>query len=381
MSKKTLITILSWCGALAVALLLANGVSFFYRSGAGSIQRENAFSTSIRTPNSRIVRGAEGYGVNYVDENGYLNPRELQLGDEFILLLGSSHAEGLQVMQADNMAAALNRKLAGSGQIVYNLGTAGYTLPQIIKGFQAALEEFPNASAVLIETGVIAYSKETFQEALKQTTFDKASTGQALVASQGVSRRVRNAVLEVAPIISLLRAQFELLSFDFEGAFGIGPALFSKNETKAADDPVKKTTNEDGVVIEAAEANEAEASAAAKEAYYDVLNQVFALLRSEFDKPIILLYHPALRMQGDGVMQIRREEGPYDAYLAACANNDIVFVDTGDAFLAAYAADYTVPYGFQNTTLGSGHLNAAGHEIAAEAFYQALMEYAGRGKE
>jgi hypothetical protein len=377
LSKKTLNTILSWCGALVVALLLANGVSFFYRSGAGSIQRENAFSTSIRTPNSRIVRGAEGYGVNYVDENGYLNPRELQLGDEYILLLGSSHAEGLQVMQADNMAAALNRKLAGSGQIVYNLGTAGYTLPQIIKGFHAALEEFPNASAVLIETGVIAYSKETLQDALNQTTFDKASTGQALVASQGMSRRVRNAVLEVAPIISLLRAQFELLSFDFEGAFGIDLALFTKQESAALEDRAQSAASETAKEITAAD----EIKAAAKAAYYDVLNQVFALLRSEFDKPIILLYHPALRLQGDGVMQIRREEGPYDAYLAACANNDIVFVDTGDAFLAAYAADYTVPYGFQNTTLGSGHLNAAGHEIAAEAFYQALMEYAERGKE
>ena len=73
LSKKTVITILSWCAALAIALILANVVSFFYRSGAGSIQRENAYSTSIRTPNSRIVRGAEGYGVNAVDENGSLN--------------------------------------------------------------------------------------------------------------------------------------------------------------------------------------------------------------------------------------------------------------------------------------------------------------------
>ena len=54
--------------------------------------------------------------------------------------------------------------------------------------------------------------------------------------------------------------------------------------------------------------------------------------------------------------------------------NDIVFVDTGDAFLKAYENDYSVPYGFSNTTIGNGHLNQTGHRIVAEEFYKAWIE-------
>ena len=131
LTKKTFKTIISWCLALVVALLCANLVSFFYRSGAGSIQRENAYSGSIRTPNSTIVRGAEGYGINVVDENGYLNDSSLPLAGHYILLMGSSHAEGLQVMQKDTMASVLNRMIDPTERTVYNIGTAGQTFPLI----------------------------------------------------------------------------------------------------------------------------------------------------------------------------------------------------------------------------------------------------------
>ena len=66
--NKTIKALLSWCLAFVIAAFCANLVSFFYRSGAGSIPREHAFSINIRTPNSKIVRGSEGYGVNAVDE-------------------------------------------------------------------------------------------------------------------------------------------------------------------------------------------------------------------------------------------------------------------------------------------------------------------------
>ena len=64
----------------------------------------------------------------------------------------------------------------------------------------------------------------------------------------------------------------------------------------------------------------------------------------------------------------------YEDYRAACASNGIIFLDTGDAFLRAYEKDYSVPYGFANTTFLTGHLNKTGHRIVAEAFYQALTQ-------
>lgn len=374
--KKICKAIFTWGLALVIAVACANFLSFFYRSGAGSILRDNAFSSSIRTPNSRLVRASEGYGINYADENGYLNTTELPLRENYILLMGSSHAEGLQVMQKDNMTSVLNRMFDDETRTVYNLGSAGYTLPLIVKGFQAALDEFPNSSAIFIEVSRVSFSRTEWEDAMNQTHFSEDSTGQALVKSQSTIRKIRNAVLESVPIISLLRAQFESMSYGFEGAFGIDPAWFNQTSVSVhlESDGEEQT---DETQIEST----AEPSAVQKETYYDLLNKAFAMLRSEYDKPIILLYHPVLWIQSDGSMVMRKEEGTYEACQSACANNDITFVDTGDAFLAAYEADQTVPYGFANTTIGNGHLNAQGHKIVAEEFYRALRELTGKGKE
>lgn len=356
--KKTGKAILSWCLAFAVAFCCANVLSFFYRSGAGSIPREHAFSNNIRTPNSRIVRGSEGYGIQSVDENGYLNASTQVLQSDYILLMGSSHAEALQVMQGQTMTAQLNQMLAGSGTQVYNLGTAGYTLPWIIQGFQAGLDEFPNASAILIETSNLYFSGEELLQACDQTEYDPADSGQALVQSQSESRRIRNAALEILPLISLMRQQFESMDFGFRGAFGLQSFLAG---VQAQDTPPER------------ESDAVPNASSQTSAYATALNEALALLRAEYSKPILLLYHPDVTLEQDGTLTIDREMDCYDVFRAACERNDITFIDAGDAFLRAYETDYSLPYGFQNTTLGGGHLNPLGHRIMAEAAYQALQ--------
>ncbi len=358
--KKTIKTLLSWCLAAVISLLLANLISFFYRSGAGSIPRENAYSTSIRTPNSRMVRGSEGYGINHVDENGYLNDDSLPLRDNYILMMGSSHAEGLQVMQKDSMVSVLNKMIDPSARTVYNLGTAGYTLPLIIQGFQAGLKEFPHASAVMIEISQLSFSAEELTQAMDQARYDPSEAGQALMQSLDAGWRARNKILELVPLVSLLRQQVDSMDFNLNDAFGIRDFLEAQKTPAPAPDPAQAASAEDAAVKEAA-------------AFSSALNQAFALLRTEFSGPIILLYHSGVAMQPDGTMVIARDMRYYDLYAAACKQNGIVFVDPGDAFLRAYEADYSVPYGFSNTTMLNGHLNRIGHRIVAEAFYKAWL--------
>ena len=357
--KRTIKTLLSWCLAAVISILIANLISFYYRSGAGSIPRENAFSTSIRTPNSRMVRGSEGYGINRVDENGYLNDDTLPLKDNYILMMGSSHAEGLQVMQRDNMVSLINNWIDPSARTVYNLGTAGYTLPLIIQGFPAALEEFPHAKAVMIEISQLAFSADELAQAMDQAQYDPASAGPALMNSLEAGRRARNEILERIPLISLLRQQFESMNLSMKDAFGIRDFIEAQKTPVSAPDPAQ-----------------VDADAAAKEAaaFTSALNQAFALLRAEFSGPIILLYHSGVAISPDGTIVIARDMQYYDAYTAACEQNGIVFVDPGDAFVRAYEANYSVPYGFSNTTMLTGHLNRTGHRIVAEEFYKAWLK-------
>ncbi len=347
--------LLSWCLALIVAVSCANFITFFYRSGSGSIPRTNAFSSNIRTPNSRIVRGLEGYGVNYADQNGYMNLSDLPLKSDYILFMGSSHLEGLQVMQDQNMVSVLNDMLDEHARTVYNMGTAGYTLPLIVEGFQAGIEEFPDSSAVIIELSQMAYSSDELKSALVQTQYDPSDSGRELVKSQSLSRRIRNAVLSVFPVISQLRQQFESIRFDFDGAFGI-QTWYHAEKTSG----LRMTDSDD---------------------FSGLLNQAFALLRAEYDNPIILLYQPGVSLQRDGTLTIDRDERYYNDYVGACDQNDIIFLDVGDAFLEAYESDYSMAYGFNNTTMGSGHINPLGHRIIAEELYKAILKLQAGGIE
>lgn len=358
LSKKTINIILSWCAALAIALLGANLVAFGYRSGAGSIQRTNAYSTSIRTPNSRIVRGAEGYGINAVDENGYLNDNRLPLKENYILLMGSSHAEGLQIMQKDTMTSVLNRMFDPNERTVYNIGTAGQTFPLIAEGFRAAIEEFPNAEGVMMEISGLDFSDADFDRMMDQAVFSPESTGQALERSLGFARRLRNNILGLLPVISQMRQQIDSINFSMSDAFGIA-AYLERNQQATA---TSETAAQDA------------AAQTGRGKYAERIGQVLALLRSEFDKPIIILYHSGVTLLSDGQLQIDRDMRHYDDFKRACEASGIVFLDAGDTFLRAYAADHSLPYGFQNTTIPSGHLNTLGHRIVAEELYKAWME-------
>jgi hypothetical protein len=288
--------------------------------------------------------------------------------------MGSSHAEGLQVMQKDNMVSVLNKMIDPNCRTVYNLGTAGYTLPFIVEGFQAALEEFPNASAVMIEISQMSFANDDLVNAMDQAKYNPASSGKALAQLLGTPRQIRNNILSAIPLISLLRQQLVSMDFSLSDAFGIERwgLIQQANESNTNDvfldqDEMIDATTDDAVAPDSA------AEAADGESYYDTLNQMFALLRSEFERPIILLYHPRVSILPDGTISIDRDMRCYDDFMAACENNDIIFIDTGDAFLETYDADFSIPYGFNNTTLQGGHLNQIGHRIVAEEFYEAWM--------
>ncbi len=89
------------------------------------------------------------------------------------------------------------------------------------------------------------------------------------------------------------------------------------------------------------------------------------LLRSEYDKPIVFIYHPYTIIEKNGDISIKRCE-TWEIFKKACENNDIDVIDCGNDFLEYYSENKRLPYGFFNTTLGTGHLNRLGHRIIAD---------------
>ena len=85
---------------------------------------------------------------------------------------------------------------------------------------------------------------------------------------------------------------------------------------------------------------------------------------------IIFLYHPTMEITNDGLTAVY--EQTTEEFKQLCDAYGFDFVDMTQSFLKAYETDYIVPYGFNNTTLGTGHLNKYGHEMIAETLYQVM---------
>ena len=88
-------------------------------------------------------------------------------------------------------------------------------------------------------------------------------------------------------------------------------------------------------------------------------------IRSKTDKQVIILYHPAVKLEPDGSMTALTN-GAEEYYRRACSAYGIDFVDMTDRFMQAYNDDHIIPYGFSNTTMGDGHVNRKAHEMMAE---------------
>lgn len=53
----------------------------------------------------------------------------------------------------------------------------------------------------------------------------------------------------------------------------------------------------------------------------------------------------------------------------SCKRNGVYFLDMSERFLSEYAKNYTLPYGFINSSVGKGHMNRYGHKMFAEEIY------------
>ena len=56
----------------------------------------------------------------------------------------------------------------------------------------------------------------------------------------------------------------------------------------------------------------------------------------------------------------------------ACRENGIQLVDLTASYLAGFNSQHKLPYGFANTSPGSGHMNAWGHRLFAQAVYETI---------
>lgn len=313
-----------WVLALTMGFAIANALCFFYERPAGWMDTPTGAAPAAWQPGALIVHGTEGYGVSKVDENGFLNP-EGPLADRYVLMMGSSHTQGKEVRPAQRYSTLVSSYFSGgSGSLTtYNIASDGHYLPSQIRHFRAALTAFPNAGAITMEIGSTDATTQELRDA--QTQVDYVPVG------FDSARRLKSAVKAGLPLVSLLKKNIQTLR------------------------------------AQAAEETEGPCD------YETELDTALCLIRSEFDGPIAFVYHPTTEIRPDGSLELVYSD-TWDIFCRVCEKNGIDVIDTGPRFARLYETERQLPYGFANTTPGSGHLNAAGHRILAEEIISYLEE-------
>lgn len=330
-SMKLIKAMLQWGVAVALAFIIVNFLCFFYERPPGWIDTPNGPSPSGWDPDSILVHGTEGYSVSRVDQNGYLNAPGV-LGNSYILCMGSSHTQGKEISPAKRYTALLNDYYSKQDDTlaVYNIGSDGNSLPDLIRHFPAAIQAFPNASVVTIEVFKLDYSAERLENALQQSTYTEKSSVQSLKEDLTLKGKLKIKIKEAFPLLHLIKSKFETAAAEKQS-----------NETA-----ISETTKAS-----------------------DALEKAMFLLRSEFGGEILFIYHPTITIETDGSISCNYDS-LWPAFQRACSNNDIQIVDMGPTFLHFYATEKKLPYGFPNTVPGSGHLNSNGHALIAEVLIQ-----------
>lgn len=324
MKKNSGKQMVQWMLALVSGFLIANALCFFYERPVGWLDTPKGAAPSVWRPGALIVHGTEGYGVSRVDGNGFLNP-EGTLSDRYVLMMGASHTQGKEVRPAQRYSTLVNSYFAEGSELLtaYNIASDGHFLPSQIRYFRAALAAYPNAGAITMEISSTDAAPQQLRDAQNQAAYAPVSFDSA--------GRLKGRVKESLPLLSLLKKNVETLRAQ------------AAEETEGPYD------------------------------YETELNAALSLIRSQFDGPIAFVFHPTTEIRPDGSLKLGYSD-TWDIFCRVCEKNGIDVIDTGSRFARLYETEQKLPYGFANTTPGSGHLNAAGHRILAEEIISYLEE-------
>ena len=283
----------------------------------------------IFAPYRRYFCFQEGFSVGKTNNEGYNNTFDFEKGMSLdVLLMGSSHMEAFGVMQDENTANLLGEF---ANERVYNIGVSGHFFPTCASNLKAALRKYAPSKFVIIEIMNLSFTDETFASIINHTF-------PHIDGAVGTRNPLREFMRENPYIY---RAYLNIFHFlpnkfptqDYSSFSQNNPELLAKVLAQMSD----------------------------------------TLSQSKSGAKLIIAYHPPVSLNLDGSLKIESDPQVSRQFSELCEQNGIYFLDMSERFLSEYAKDYTLPYGFINTSVASGHLNRYGHRMFAEEIYKLMQ--------
>lgn len=242
--------------------------------------------------------------------------------------------EAKEVMPNQNSIYYLDEKLNSKDkhEYAYNIGIPGEHMTECVNRLSHAINTYNSKKAVILETGTLDFPQSEIDEALGETKPSKL-----LYSYNGIMGIVR-------------KLQYVRLAY----------IQFSELLGNKSDD-----TDNNNI--------------ASKE--FDSLsynNRITPLIEKAVESAnglhIIICYHPRVIVDRNGNISTSGNEEMIKQFQQICSEYNVGFVDMSERFIREYEEDYTLPYGFANTSVGTGHLNRFGHKMIAEELYKAIQE-------
>lgn len=299
-----------------------SGIHITNKTGATDYKWETNQFKSIMT---------EGHAWMFLDEDGFNNTNLYDNVD--ILLMGSSHMEAINIKQESNVGELLNKRLPFN---TYNIGMSGHQIYNIVNNYDSAIEFYKPSKYVVIET-------------------DKVN-------------------LDVNQMDFVVNNKYpKIVSYDSGLMYYMQKIPAIKTLYKKVQDWVSLSSN---TGLDNVNSDILLVDKEYEEILYNFLNKINVKSKHANIKPIIF-YHPAEKLEKSGDVIYATEQQYLDVFEKVCSDLDIIFIDMTSYFKTEYDNNYKMAHGFNNTHIGSGHLNENGHKIVANTISEKIKEMEG----
>ncbi len=325
---------------IAAGVILSAFSLIYYNPPVAAPQPDKTTNSKFEENKSWSVM-TEGFGYGKTDSSGYNNSYYDGCTDPDVVVIGSSQTEALQVGHRDNFVYLLNEMLATDGKEgndlkCINRGVSAHFFNVTSSNFKYVAEQYKNADYIVIEVNKVFFDAKTL---------DKMAEGG--YHSDLAPRSKLYTLAQNIPAFRLLRLKINEF-MEKDGGAG--------NITPSADDI----------------------------AYYsDKMNVVLAdiaKISEQYGIKTVILCHNTIDIDKNTATPSKTTQEYYDAFEKCCEDNGIELLNATDAFCDNYEKTYQLPYGYSNTTPGTGHLNAHGHRVIAEVLYDRLNEAEGENR-
>jgi hypothetical protein len=337
--KAHTISLFKFFLAACTAFIVLNLFCLVYYKVPGHISSKSGATDYVYPSKEYYSQMAAGYGYGRMNNEGFNNLDDYHSQTIDILLMGSSHIEGLNVSQTETMVSVLNESFDNS-QYVYNIGFSTHNFYRNINNLEGAITYYRPKKYIFCEITDMYPNIDDLENMLnrkmeKLPSFD-------------------NGLASYLQKIPYMRLGYRQVKF-FTGLHVVD--MLNILRGKQIDTDVSSNT--------------------INETYYSELLDLFMRqvnkVCSDNGVNLFIFYHPRLTLNPDGSASTNTDAEYLELFKIACDSNDIYFVDMTGPFMRSYNERYLLPHGFWNTHVGEGHLNKNGHRIIAEELYKQVQ--------